>query len=216
MAQPQTNTGAMPFGLLMFTRYPEPGLTKTRLIPHLGPEGAANLQRQMTEHVLTQVTAATQHFPLAVEVHFAGGNLAQMQGWLGSAVTYCAQSSGSLGDRLITAFSQSFDLGRPGAIAIGSDCPALGSDHLAAALQALDRVDVAIGPATDGGYYLIGLRQLETALFKDIDWGTERVLEQTLAIATAQGLTVELLTPLTDIDYPADLPQWERIVSEGV
>ena len=75
---------------------------------------------------------------------------------------------------------------------------------------------MAIGPATDGGYYLIGLRQLETALFKDIDWGTDRVLDQTLAIATVQGLTVELLTSLTDIDYPADLPQWERIVSGGV
>ncbi|MBD1919170.1 MULTISPECIES: TIGR04282 family arsenosugar biosynthesis glycosyltransferase [Cyanophyceae] len=211
MARPQ----ARPFGLLMFTRYPEPGRTKTRLIPHLGPEGAADLQRQMTEHVFTHVTAATQGLPLVVEVHFAGGSLAQMQGWLGNAVTYCDQSSGSLGDRLIAAFGQSFDLGRPGAIAIGSDCPALGGNHLAAALQALERVDVAIGPATDGGYYLIGLRRLETALFKDIDWGTDRVLGQTLAIATAQGLTVELLTPLTDIDYPADLPQWERIVSGG-
>lgn len=204
--------GTKPFGLLMFTRYPEPGLTKTRLIPHLGAEGAATLQRQMTEHVLTQVTAAAQCLPLAVEVHFAGGSLAQMQGWLGETVTYFAQSAGGLGDRLIAAFSQSFALGRPGAIAIGSDCPALGADHLAAALQALERVDVAIGPATDGGYYLIGLRQFEPALFKAIDWGTERVLEQTLAVATAQGLTVELLPPLTDVDYPEDLPQWERIV----
>ncbi|MBD2113703.1 MULTISPECIES: TIGR04282 family arsenosugar biosynthesis glycosyltransferase [Cyanophyceae] len=216
MAQPQASAEERPFGLLIFTRYPEPGRTKTRLIPHLGPEGAATLQRQMTEHVLAQVTAAAQRLPLAVEVHFAGGSLAQMQGWLGSAVTYCAQGSGSLGDRLIAAFGQSFDLGRSGAIAIGSDCPALGTDHLAAALQALERVDVAIGPATDGGYYLIGLRQLEMALFKDIDWGTDRVLKQTLAIARAQGLTVEQLTPLTDIDYPADLPQWERIVSGGV
>jgi uncharacterized protein len=201
-----------PFGLLMFTRYPEPGRTKTRLIPHLGAEGAATLQRQMTEHVLTQVTAAAQRLPLAVEVHFAGGSLAQMQSWLGETVTYIAQSAGGLGDRLIAAFSQSFALGRPGAIAIGSDCPALGADHLAAAIQALERVDVAIGPATDGGYYLIGLRQLEPALFKDIAWGTERVLEQTLAAATAQGLTVELLAPLSDVDYPEDLPQWECIV----
>lgn len=215
MARPQASARERPYGLLMFTRYPEPGFTKTRLIPHLGPEGAATLQRRMTEHVLTQVTAAAQRLPLAVEVHFAGGSLAQMQGWLGSAVTYCAQSSGSLGDRLIAAFDRSFALGRPGAIAIGSDCPALGGDHLAAALQALERVDVAIGPATDGGYYLIGLRQLETALFKDIDWGTDRVLEQTLAIVAFHRLTVELLPPLTDIDHPADLPQWERIVNDG-
>ncbi len=216
MAQLLARAGAglteKPLGLLMFTRYPEPGRTKTRLIPHLGAAGAATLQRQMTEHVLKQVTTAAQNLPLAVEVHFAGGSAAQMQQWLGDTVIYCAQSSGALGDRLIAAFSQSFALGRPGAIAIGSDCPALGAEHLAAALQALGRVDVAIGPATDGGYYLIGLRQLEPALFRGIDWGTERVLEQTLAAATAQGLTVELLAPLTDVDYPADLPQWERIV----
>lgn len=202
-----------PFGLLLLTRYPEPGRTKTRLIPQLGAEGAATLQRQMTEYVFTQVTAAAQHLPLAVEVHFAGGSLAQMQAWLGEAAVYCAQGSGSLGDRLVAALGQSFAQGRPGAIAIGSDCPALGANHLAAAIQALERVDVAIGPATDGGYYLIGLRQLEPALFQDIAWGTERVLEQTLAAASAQRLTVELLTPLTDVDYPADLPQWERIVS---
>lgn len=214
-ASAKERSGAKPFGLLMFTRYPEPGHTKTRLIPHLGAEGAATLQRQMTEHVLTQMTAAAQRLPLAVEVHFAGGSLAQMQDWLGDTVTYWAQSTGSLGDRLIAAFSQSFALGRPGAIAIGSDCPALGAEHLAAALQAMERVDVAIGPATDGGYYLIGLRQLEPALFKDIDWGTERVLKQTLAVATAQGLTVELLAPLTDVDYPEDLPQWERIAGRN-
>lgn len=217
MDRPQTSAkgglGAKPFGLVMFTRYPEPGRTKTRLISHLGAEGAATLQRQMTEHGLAQMTVATQHLPLVVEVHFAGGSLAAMQDWLGDAVAYVAQGSGDLGDRLNAALSQSFALGRPGAIAIGSDCPALGAEHLAAAIQALERVDVAIGPATDGGYYLIGLRQLEPALFQGIDWGTERVLEQTLAAATAQGLTVELLAPLTDVDYPEDLPEWERIAN---
>ncbi|MFQ4138079.1 TIGR04282 family arsenosugar biosynthesis glycosyltransferase [Nodosilinea sp. PGN35] len=220
MAQPPARAAAglpkQPFGLLMFTRYPEPGRTKTRLIPHLGAAGAATLQRQMAEHVLHQVTAAAQALPLAVEVHFAGGSVAQMQQWLGDTVTYRAQSSGDLGDRLVAAFRQSFELGRPGAIAVGSDCPALGAHHLEAALQALERGAVALGPATDGGYYLIGLRQLEPALFETIAWGTERVLEQTLAAATARGLAVELLPPLTDIDTPADLPQWERIVSGGL
>lgn len=202
-----------PFGLMLLTRFPEPGRTKTRLIPHLGPAGAAALQRRMTEYVLAQVQSAAQELPLAVEVHFAGGSQGQMQAWLGDAVGYHPQAEGGLGDRLIAAFSQSFALGRPGAIAIGSDCPALTPDHLVAALAALHRVDVVLGPATDGGYYLIGLRQLEPALFKAIAWGTDQVLAQTLAAATAQGLTVELLAPLTDIDRPEDLPQWEAIVA---
>jgi rSAM/selenodomain-associated transferase 1 len=165
----------------------------------------------MTEHVVAQVTGAAQHLPLAVEVHFTGGSLAQMQNWLGDEVTYCSQALGTLGDRLLTAFRQNLDRGRPGAIAIGSDCPALGAEHLAAALAALQRADVVIGPATDGGYYLIGLSHPEPALFDAIAWGTDQVLAQTLAAAQAQGLTVELLVPLTDVDRPADLPQWERL-----
>jgi rSAM/selenodomain-associated transferase 1 len=199
--------------LLMFSRYPEPGQTKTRLIPHLGPEGAAALQRRMTEHVLSRMTVAAQRLPLAITVHFAGGTQGQMQAWLGADVTCYPQSEGSLGDRLIAAFQQSFDQGYSSAIAIGSDCPALDYHHLAAALAALTRVDVVLGPATDGGYYLIGLRRPEPALFHAIDWGTDRVLAQTMTIAASQGLSVELLSPLTDIDRPADLPQWEQILA---
>jgi rSAM/selenodomain-associated transferase 1 len=198
---------------MLFTRYPVPGQVKTRLIPHLGAKAAAALQRRMTEHVLAQVTGAAQRLPLAVEVYFAGGSQAQMQAWLGDSAICYPQGEGSLGDRLIAAFRQTFERGRPGAIAIGSDCPALATEHLAAAVEALQRVDVALGPATDGGYYLIGLRQLEPALFEGIDWGTDKVLAQTLAVASAQGLTVEQLAPLTDIDRPEDLPQWERIAA---
>lgn len=201
------------FGLLLFTRYPEPGRTKTRLIPRLGPAGAAALQRHMTEYVLAQVLDAAQHLPLAIEVHFAGDRRSPVRDWLGDRPSYYPQAEGDLGDRLIAAFSHSMALGRPGAIAIGSDCPALGAAHLSAALEALQRADMVIGPATDGGYYLIGLRQLDPALFREIAWGTDRVLAQTLAAATALGLTVELLTPLTDIDRPEDLPQWEAILA---
>ena len=219
MNQPETGVarlpGSEPFGLMLFTRYPEPGRTKTRLIPHLGPAGAAAVQRQMTEHVLAQVQSAAQRLPLAVEVHFAGGDRSRMQAWLGDRAAYFPQAEGGLGDRLTAAFRQSFGWGRPGAIAIGSDCPALGADHLTAALEALGRADGVLGPATDGGYYLIGLRQLEPTLFKDIDWGTDQVLAQTLAAATAQGLTVELLPPLTDVDRPEDLPQWEAILARS-
>ncbi|MBE9138085.1 TIGR04282 family arsenosugar biosynthesis glycosyltransferase [Nodosilinea sp. LEGE 07088] len=202
-------------GLLMFSRYPEPGRTKTRLIPYLGPEGAAALQQRMTEHVLSRVTAAAQILPLTITVHFAGGTQGQMQAWLGEEVTCYPQAEGSLGDRLRAAFQQSFDQGYCGAIAIGSDCPALGQGHLAEALAALNRVDVVLGPATDGGYYLIGLRRPEPTLFHAIDWGTDQVLTQTLTVAANQGLSVELLSPLTDIDRPGDLPQWEQILANA-
>ncbi len=221
-AMPPETAWPNPYSLMLFTRYPVPGQTKTRMIPHLGPEGAAALQRQMTEYILNEMTEAARDLSLAVEVHFSGGSLAQMQDWLGDRpmVTYHPQVAGTLGDRLIAAFRQSFngdyfEAGRPGAIAIGSDCPALGMEHLSAAVAALERVDVAIGPATDGGYYLIGLAQPQPALFQTIDWGTERVLAQTLAAAAAQGLSIELLPPLTDVDLPEDLPEWEKIYSRS-
>jgi uncharacterized protein len=206
--------------LLLFTRYPVAGHTKTRLIPHLGAAGAAALQQRLSEHVIARSVEAAQWLPLAVEVQFSGGSQAQMQAWLNPSptrsppLTYRAQAEGNLGDRLAAAFSQAFAEGHSGAIAIGSDCPALGLEHFTAAVTSLQRRDMVIGPATDGGYYLIGLRRPAPALFEGIPWGSGQVLAQTLVAAQTQGLSVAQLSPLSDIDRPEDLPQWENIVQQ--
>ena len=91
--------------LVIFTRYPEPGITKTRLIPVLGPEGAAAVQRQMTEHLLDNVSRLARTRPLTVEIRFAGGDARLMQNWLGSDFLYAAQGNGELDKRMTAALT---------------------------------------------------------------------------------------------------------------
>ncbi|MFB2838770.1 TIGR04282 family arsenosugar biosynthesis glycosyltransferase [Floridanema evergladense] len=188
--------------LIIFTRYPEPGKTKTRLIPILGAEGAANLHRQLTETVITQVKELQN---VLMEVHFTGGNQQLMQTWLGENLTYKQQIEGDLGKRMATAFKTAFNNGIEQAVIIGSDCPTLTSQIIAEAFAALFQHELVLGPATDGGYYLIGLKRLIPELFLGINWGTSEVLQETVKIAENLKLAVGYLTTLSDIDRPEDL-----------
>ena len=197
--------------LIVFTRYPEPGKAKTRLIPTLGAEAAAAIHRQMTEHTLAQAKPLQQQRSLSVEVWFAGGDRAQMQNWLGADRLYQPQPDGDLGDRMAKAFQTSFDNGVKAAIIIGTDCPELTDALLVEAFQALQQTDLVLGPATDGGYYLIGLRRLVPELFEAIAWSTDRVFQQTVDIASKLNLSLTTLLTLTDVDRPDDLPVWERV-----
>lgn len=205
-AVPSTQTTVM-----MFTRYPEPGRTKTRLIPYLGSEGAANLQRLMTEHLLARLRAGLDGRSVSLQVHFDGGSLGQMQTWLGTEMQYCAQVGDSLGDRLTSAFRQSFEAGLTKVIAIGSDCPDIEAAQVLQALEGLDQADLVLGPAADGGYYLIGLRQFWPQVFSNIAWGSAKVLEQTKRVAAEHHLSMTFLSALADIDRPEDLAIWERL-----
>jgi len=190
--------------LIIFGRYPVPGQTKTRLIPDLGPAGAAELQRQLTEKALTTARAYTQGRGIELGFYFEGGNTKKMSQWLGSGMIFSEQEPGDLGVRMRAAFLKSFQSGRRRVVLIGTDIPGLSIDLLDKAFEALTGHDVVIGPSTDGGYWLIGM-QHPVNLFQDIDWGTETVFEQTIALAKKQGMGVHLLNPLTDIDTVEDL-----------
>jgi rSAM/selenodomain-associated transferase 1 len=182
--------------LILFSRYPQPGTTKTRLIPHLGETGAAQLQRQMTQQVLRQIwpllhPAADQAtHPISAEIWFSGGEAAQMADWLGPRWALHPQPSGDLGDRLLAAVERAIATGAKRVVVIGADCPSVDSALLQQAFTALQTQDLVLGPATDGGYYLIGLRQPVAELFSGIEWGSERVFAQTQAIAHALGLSI--------------------------
>ena len=195
--------------LIIFTRYPEPGKTKTRLIPLLGAEGAATLQRQMTEHKLAEVNQLQAFYPLSVQVHFVGGNEQLMQEWLGLNWVYRRQSEGDIGDRMASAFQASFAAGMTAVVLIGSDCPELNAPLMVEAFQLLRQHDLVLGPALDGGYYLIGLRRLIPELFTGIPWSTAEVLQQTITIAKRLGLAVAKLPLLSDVDRPEDLSVWK-------
>ncbi|WP_017306087.1 TIGR04282 family arsenosugar biosynthesis glycosyltransferase [Spirulina subsalsa] len=193
--------------LIIFTRYPEPGKTKTRLIPVLGATGAAEIQRQMTEHTLKQARCLSN---LSLDIYFAGGNPTLMAEWLGSDLHYKPQSQGDLGQRMAEAFRQAFQEGQERVLIIGIDCPGLTQTILEQGFRALQHHDLVIGPAEDGGYYLIGLNRLIPELFQGIAWGTDRVFAQTGEIAQGLGCAIATLPQLPDIDTPQDLPLWEQ------
>jgi uncharacterized protein len=199
--------------LIVFTRYPEPGKTKTRLIPLLGAVEAANLHRQMAEYTIEKVKSL-QQLLITITIEFAGGNVQLMQDWLGDNLVYKPQEKGNLGERMSFAFKRAFLIGMTKVIIIGTDCPDLTENILFNAFNVLDYYDLVLGAAKDGGYYLIGLNRLIPQLFSGIDWGTSEVLEQTQTIAKKLNLTVKILPFLSDVDRPEDLPIWQRIIAQ--
>ena len=196
--------------LIIFTRYPEPGKTKTRLIPALGSEGAADLHRQMSEHTLGWARKLKNISALSLEVRYEGANAHSMRQWLGFDLLFAPQGEGDLGKRMLRAFEGAFGTGIGRVILVGTDCPGLTQDLIQKAVAALVHNDVVLGPAKDGGYYLIGLRKAIGQLFGQIPWGSSEVLQKTLQIAQALQLRVSLLEPLGDIDRPEDIPILEK------
>jgi len=192
--------------LIIFGRYPVPGRTKTRLIPALGPAGAADLQRRLTEDVLETVRRFARSREIEVEICFSGGSKQKMRLWLGSDATLSRQAPGNLGERMQAAFLDAFQKGADRVVLLGTDIPQLRTDHLEQAFDALAENDLVIGPSTDGGYWLIGANH-PVDLFAGIKWGTDSVFGQTLALAKEQGLRVKTLSPLKDIDTAEDLKQ---------
>ena len=194
--------------IAVFARAPVAGEAKTRLIPMLGADGAAALQRRLIERTLTtacavpgaQVTlwvAGDSEHPFITEVSARFG------------VAHAAQVGNDLGARMQHAFEAA---GAP-LVLIGTDCPQLGPADLAAAAAALAANDVVIQPATDGGYVLIGLARPQPALFESIDWGGPQVLRQTQARIATIGLRCALRPTLDDLDTPADL---QRALAAGL
>jgi uncharacterized protein len=199
--------------LIVFTRFPEPGKTKTRLIGRLGAVGAADLQREMTTHTLAEARVFAARGGAGVEVRYEGGGEAQMSETFGGDLRYVPQGGGDLGDRLVRAVATAFEDRAGTVLVIGSDCPGVTADLLERALDLLrgDARRVVLGPALDGGYYLIGLGRVVPELFEEVAWGTEHVLDRTIERARRAGLEVRLLEALADVDRPEDLDVWYSI-----
>ncbi len=177
----------------IFARHPTPGQAKTRLIPALGDQGAAALHRLLVGRTL----AAARASGLPFEVRTTGGD----ERWLGP-VAAVDQGEGDLGARLARA-------GPPyPTLFIGADAPDLTGDHLRAAAAALQESDAAIGPAEDGGYWLLGLARAVSGVFGGVDWGTDAVFAQTIDRLAKAGIDPVILPTLADCDRPEDLARW--------
>lgn len=201
-------SGAKSECLLVFARYPEAGKTKTRLIPALGATGAAELYRKMAEKSIAVVRDLAKMRSLTVEVWYTGGNSELMRKWLGDGIIYQPQIKGDLGERMANAFTSAFCTSKQ-VILIGTDCPGLDTAAINEAFERLQQHDLILGPAVDGGYYLIGLKRIIPELFQGICWGTSKVLQQTLAVAHQLNLSYSLLPELADVDRPEELAIWE-------
>lgn len=181
--------------IAIFARYPTPGEAKTRLIPALGPAAAAALHAGLVEHTLAVVRASGLPYAL----HFTGAPQAAFRSWLGADVPLIPQAPGDLGQRLAAVPAP--------CILIGADCPDLTPAHLQSAAAALAKGRPVIGPAEDGGYWLLALPTPNPHAFHNIAWGTSQVAAQTLpALKNPQ-----ILETLADCDRPEDLPRWPHL-----
>jgi uncharacterized protein len=191
--------------LIIFTRYPTPGKTKTRLIPALGAAGAAKLHRQMTEQTVAKARELRQQLSIEIAVHYDGAERQQMVDWLGEDLIYQPQGEGDLGLRMARSISTACQSGEDRVVLIGTDCPSITTELLAQAFKDLQTRDLVLGAAVDGGYYLIGMCRPQPELFSGIEWSTERVFQQTIEIATKLQRSIALAPKLADIDRPEDL-----------
>lgn len=201
--------------LLVFARYPEVGKCKTRLIPELGDVGAAEVHEAMTQHTLCWAREIQKQTDVTVEVRFAGGDEGLMAEKFGADLRYVPQCEGCLGARLTEAFQQNIDSGAEQIVVVGTDCPQLSANFCQSAFDALQSTPIAIAPAMDGGYTLLGAKVEHgtlpfSALFEDKNWGTESVLSDTVDALANVNVHPRLLPALSDVDFPEDLPVWEQ------
>ena len=190
--------------LIVFTRYPEPGKTKTRLIPALGVLGAAELQVRLIRSTLAKARQFAGGRGTDLEVCYCGGGREMMRRWLGSGVRLEAQVAGDLGRRMGRAIERAIEDGCQGVVLIGTDVPDFGDEHLRQGFEALENHDMVLGPVRDGGYWLIGMRRAAD-VFSGMNWGRPDVLKRTVERAEGLGLSCAQLETLADVDRPDDL-----------
>jgi rSAM/selenodomain-associated transferase 1 len=190
--------------LLIFVKYPEPGRVKTRLAKDIGKESAAQIYLGMTETIIRNLSESERY---KTAVFFdPPERKREFESWLQRRVDNLFPQEGeSLGERMSNAFTKVFSLGAEKAIVIGTDCVEVSEETISQALYALEAMDLVLGPAEDGGYYLLGLKKPEPDIFHDISWSTELVLDQTLRKAEEKGLKFQLLKTLRDVDTVSDL-----------
>lgn len=177
---------------------------KTRL--GLGASAECAAYQRLVETVLNQVSNCQ-----SVELRFAPRDAeGEIRKWLQAGWVAAPQADGDLGTRMQTAFADAFAGRASRVVIIGSDCPYLTGDDIREAWKALDSADLVLGPAKDGGYWLIGLRRDQPALFTKMAWSSEQVLTETIERAKALGLKTFLLRTLSDVDTRAD---WEKFIS---
>ena len=186
--------------LLIMVKNPIAGKTKTRLAQDVGHKKALKMYRILMRYTRQQALALEGASRYLLYSDFVDHE----DKWPAETFTKEVQQGQGLGERMRHAFDQAFARGHDRVVVIGSDCPGLTTELLIEAFAALKDHDVSIGPANDGGYYLLGLRSPQPALLTDMTWSTDTVYEETLARTRVQGLSVRPLPALSDVDHLED------------
>lgn len=196
--------------IVVFAKAPVPGTVKTRLAGRYGPAGAARLHRRMTERaaaMLSDAALAPVELSCTPDVRHPFFTRCRSRYGIG----LCRQGGGDLGRRMHRAISRRLREAER-VVIVGSDCPALTPEYVAAALDALgDSRDAVLGPSDDGGYVLIGARRPMPELFRGMPWGSSRVLTASLARLRRHGYTHACLPTLWDVDVPSDRVRAARL-----
>ncbi|MBL9138431.1 MAG: TIGR04282 family arsenosugar biosynthesis glycosyltransferase [Verrucomicrobiales bacterium] len=196
--------------IIVFLKIPRPGSVKTRIAATLDADAAAAIYRVLIQRTLGALAEFEN-----VELRYAPDDAAkEIQPWLRRGWTCAPQGEGDLGQRMQRAVLDAMAADQEAVILIGTDCPAMEAEDLQAAARALENQDAVLGPATDGGYWLLGLGRRAAAApavwFHDIPWSTDQVQRCTLEKARAAGLTCGALRPLRDVDTVEDWREWQR------
>ncbi len=201
--------------LLIFAKRPLPGKVKTRLVPPLSPEQAADLYSCMLGDVLAMVAGLPDLFLYLFYEDIEGAREYFAENVPG--IISLPQEGKDLGERMATAFRIVFAMGHGAAVIIGTDAPDLPSAYIKKAFSRLEsgKSRAVFGPCEDGGYYLLGMTRLYRALFRDLPWSSSTVLQESLKRAEEAGIEVSLLPMWHDVDTAADLERPELLAEEN-
>lgn len=194
----------------VFLKYPAPGEVKTRLAETIGDEKAAECYRNLAELALARTMAPALY--RRILYISPGERIRDFVRWLPDE-TFQPQRGETLGLRMADAIARLLSIGER-AVIIGTDVPDISREHVAEAFAAMESSDLVLGPAHDGGYYLIGMKRSWPRLFEGIAWSTKDVFRETLQRASQFGLSVHLLPELYDIDTIEDYRDWQRRMSQ--
>ncbi len=188
--------------IIIFLKYPELGRSKTRLAASVGNENALKIYITLLDH-----TRAITENLRADKFLFYDRVSERKMPWREDVFQTAYQREGNLGERMMDAFDQLFTKGYERILIIGSDCYELNQNIIENAFAALTKKQVVIGPAKDGGYYLLGFKRMIPELFTDVAWSTNEVLKTTLSVLKELEISYTETPILSDIDTVADLPE---------
>jgi rSAM/selenodomain-associated transferase 1 len=202
--------GLQKSGLIIFAKYPESAVVKTRLAKTTSNQFALDIYNICAANTF-ETGDKVKSSGIDILLFYSGSTESAFRTWIKKDFRFFRQNGRSLGDRLADAFARSFNIGYSKLAVIGTDVPDHSSVRLKNAFDALESEDIVIGPSPDGGYYLLGMKAFRPELFENIEWSSNKVYETTIDKITRLKMTLRVLPELYDLDDETDIKEWLRL-----